>query len=248
MFLTVDSPRARAACGTNQSAVIDLSTWSVVQYDVFTQPNATWTLSESNTVALQSVNADASILLSPFILENDQIQGSWQVSTNEDDDFMGFVFGYQDDRHFYLFDWKEFSQSNTTWGTSLQGMSVKVINAETPLTSVDLGATIPVDTSRVRLLYHNDILWQHFTNYDFSLEFRPGHFTITVTEATNVLDTIVIDDATYTNGQFGFYNFSQSMVRYAGFTRSLLSPRSVISVRTALWWKATSERRIWFSR
>jgi hypothetical protein len=33
-----------------------------------------------------------------------------------------------------------------------------------------------------------------------------------------VLDTIVIADATFTSGLFGFYNNSQNAVRYTGFT------------------------------
>ena len=224
-------PQARGACSTNgENSILDLSTWSIVQYDVFTQPDAVWVFSDSNTAAIQTVNADASILLSPFILSNDQIQGSWQVNTNEDDDFIGFVFGYQDDRHFYLFDWKEYLQTNTTWGFSLEGMSVKLIHADTPLTQLDLGPTISLDTNRVQLLYHNSISWEHDTNYEFTLEFRPGRFTINVTQGGIALDTIVINDATYTSGQFGFYNFSQSQVRYAGFTRGFLSPTPAVSV------------------
>ena len=50
-----------------------------------------------NTVARQTVNADASILFSDFALTNDHIEGTWRVDTAGDDDFMGFVFGYQDE-------------------------------------------------------------------------------------------------------------------------------------------------------
>ena len=220
---------ARADCVTNETSAVDLSTWSVYQYDVFTQPNANWVLMQSNTVAVQRVNADASMLLSPFVLQSDQIQGSWMVNTNEDDDFIGFVFGHQDDRHFYLFDWKR-SFQNDSRGRAEPGMSVKVISAPSALTAVDLGSTIPVNTNRVRLLYHNAIPWQHFTNYDFNLEFQPGHFVITVSRGPTVLDRIVVNDPTYASGRFGFYNFSQSEVNYSGFTRRPLPPRPLIFV------------------
>ena len=224
---------ARAACDTNLAQIIDLSSWTVVNYDVTTaQPAASWVLSQSNTVALQGINADPSIFLSPFVLTNDRIQGSWLVNTNDDDDFMGFVFGFQDSRHFYLFDWKQGGQTNSIWGNAIseRGMSVKVVNASSTLTGYDFAATLHTNQSRIRSLYHNTIPYVDFVSYDFDLEFQPGHFTITVRNGTNILDIISIDDATYTSGQFGFYNFSQGQVRYAGFTRRLLPPRPLVSV------------------
>ena len=223
----------RADCVTNQSSIVDLSSWSVYQYDVFNQGNASWTLAQGNTVALQSVNADASILLSPFALTNEQIQGRWLVNTNDDDDFIGFVFGFQDDQHFYLFDWKQLDQNTTSWGNSLRGMSVKVLAASTPLTDKDLGTTFPTNASRGRLLYHNNIPWQDYTDYDFDLRFQPGFFTITVSQGTTILDTISIADTTYTSGKFGFYNFSQSQVQYSGFTRRVIPPQPIITVADA---------------
>ncbi|MEY2411189.1 MAG: large repetitive protein [Verrucomicrobiota bacterium] len=220
------------ACATNQTTVVDLSTWSTVQFGPYPngQGPASWTVSTGNTVALQSVNADASIFLSPFILQNDQIEGSWRVNVRQDDDFMGFVFGYQDDGHFYLFDWKGADQSDPDWGFAERGMSVKVMTANSPLTRMDYGATTPPDGTRARSLYHNLIPWADRTDYQFSLQFAPGRFTITVTRGATVLATIPINDSTYTSGKFGFYNFSQGSVEYTGFVRHLLTPIPVISV------------------
>ena len=222
-----------AACDTNQAQIIDLSSWTVVDYNVTTvQPAANWGLSQSNTVVLQSVNADPSIFVSPFVLTNDRIQGSWLVNTNDDDDFMGFVFGFQDNQHFYLFDWKQANQTNSIWGNAIseRGMSVKVVNASSALTAYDFAVTLHTNQTRVRSLYHNTIPYADFTSYDFDIEFQPGHFAITVRNGTNILDTISINDVTYTSGQFGFYNFSQSQVQYAGFTRRLLLPQPLVSV------------------
>jgi hypothetical protein len=98
-------------------------------------------------------------------------------------------------------------------------MSVKVITANSTLTPADFGATVSLNTNRVRSLYHNTIPWADATDYNFNLEFLPGHFNITVTRGTTVLAAISINDSTYTSGRFGFYNYSQAQVRYAGFTR-----------------------------
>src|SRR5262245_3025287 len=88
---------------------IDLSSWTVIQYEFNDQPDANWVLSAGNTVASQIVNADASILKGGSVA-NSQIQGSWRVDTSADDDFMGFVFGYQNRGQYYLFDWKQSDQ------------------------------------------------------------------------------------------------------------------------------------------
>src|SRR5262249_52304316 len=151
------------------------------------------------------VNADASILLSNIRVDNGHVEGSWVVNSGGDDDFVGFVFGYQDAGHYYLFDWKEFTQNGAVIGNAIQGMSVKVVSANSPLLEPDLWPTIG-NGSRVRTLFHNSVQWQPFQPYSFALDFQPGHFVITVKQGSTVLATIPIDDDTYTGGLFGFYN------------------------------------------
>ena len=199
---------------------IDLSPWTVVQFEFNAQPDANWQLSQNNTVATQSVNADASILLSNFSSLNDRIEGTWRVTdAGGDDDFIGFVFGYQDSQHFYLFDWKQVTQD-----AALQGMSVKVVNAPSPVTS-ELWSTAG-NGDRVRTIYHNSIPWAVAIDYRFELEFHAGAFTITVRQGNTVLASVALFDDTYTSGGFGFYNYSQANVRYSGFTRQQLLPRT----------------------
>lgn len=207
--------------------VIDLSSWTVEQYELNSQPDANWVLSSMNTVATQTVNADASILVSDFVLSSDRIEGTWRVNTSSDDDFIGFAFGYQDSEHFYLFDWKQTDQ-NDVLGFAERGMSVKRVSADTPLAGTDLWPTAGNGT-RVQSLYHNTVAWAEFTDYHFELEFHPGEFTITVTQGATVLTTATLQDSTYTTGRFGFYNYSQGAVVYTGFQRVTL-PTSTATV------------------
>ena len=181
-------------------------------------------LSEGNSVATQTVNADASILLSDFALVDDRIEGSWRVDTTSDDDYMGFVFGYQDSQHFYLFDWKQFDQGDAL-GFAERGMSVKVVDAESSLTGSDLWPTAG-NPGRVSNIFHNTIGWNDLTDYQFSLEFHPGEFTIEIRQGSTVLESISLFDGTYTSGGFGFYNYSQGLVEYTGFTREVLATRT----------------------
>jgi RHS repeat-associated protein len=200
---------------------VNLAPWTVKQYELNSQPNANWVKDLANNVATQTVNADASFLLSDFNLSNAQMDGTWRVDTNSDDDFIGFVFGYQNSEHFYVFDWKKGSQNDAA-GFAERGMSVKVFSANSPLTSRDFWPTAGNGT-RVRTLFHNTIPWQTAVDYQFTLQFRPGEIKITVRQGAVVLADITVNDSTYTNGLFGFYNYSQSAVKYSGFRRLSLT-------------------------
>lgn len=211
------SPAAGAA-----PAAIDLSPWTVVQYEFNSQPNANWLLSNANTTATQTVNADASIFLSDFDAAAQQIAGSWNMpSGSGDDDFTGFVFGYQGRGQYYLFDWKKADQQ---WpGLAERGMSIKVVDTGgSDPGPLDLGLT--AGTANVSVLRHNTIPWADSTDYDFILNFSPGLFEITVRQGNTVLENWVVADNTYTSGNFGFYNYSQGPVIYRGFTQDTEPP------------------------
>ncbi|MEM6469374.1 MAG: choice-of-anchor C family protein [Planctomycetota bacterium] len=201
---------------------INLGSWETIQYELGFQPDARWELTDNNESVVQTVNADASIFLSDFDISNQRIEGTWTVETPSDDDFMGFVFGYQDEGHFYLFDWKQRSQSHR--GFAEQGMSIKVVSADlaspvsNTLSGFDLWQTSGVE-GRAETIFHNTIPWQDFVEYEFALDFRPGEFTVTVTQDGTVLEEVTLADATYADGRFGFYNYSQGNIRYSGFTR-----------------------------
>ena len=209
------------AVPTGGGEVVSLVPWTPFQYELNSQPNANWVKDATNTVVTQTVNADASFLLSDFNLSNAQMEGTWRVNTGNDDDFIGFVFGYQNSQHFYLFDWKQASQ-NDPLGFAERGMSVKVFNADSPLNGFDFWPTSGNGT-RVRTLFHNTVGWNDFTDYQFTLQFHPGEIKITVKQGANTLADFTVNDETYTNGRFGFYNYSQEAVRYSGFRRLSLA-------------------------
>ena len=209
---------ASAAQSWAVSVPVGLSTWSVVQYEFNNQPDANWVLSAGNTVADQIVNADASILLSDFDIAGTALDGSWRVNTSSDDDFMGFVFGYQGRDSFYLFDWKQSDQNDSTYGFAERGMSVKVVQTGGgDPTGPQLWQS--AGSAAVTVLRHNTIPWADFTDYQFNLSFFPGIFQIQVSQGATLLQSWTVSDSTYTDGKFGFYNFSQGNVRYAGFTQ-----------------------------
>jgi hypothetical protein len=178
--------------------IMDLTKWTVVQLSDTEDDIPNWVHSEP-TKAMQTKNANPSSLLSDIQVDKCIINGKWRVDTSKDDDLMGFVFGYQDEGHYYLFDWKQTTQ---VWKgrTCEQGMSVKVINTDTPLLDGDLWMT--EGNERVKVIYHNTIPYKDYEDYEFTLKFSGnGYFNIIVKHKGEVLDDISLYDETYTTGK-----------------------------------------------
>ncbi|MCP4171811.1 MAG: PKD domain-containing protein, partial [Fuerstiella sp.] len=183
--------------------------WTPVQY-VCGGGSAKWEFLDDDTV-MQTKNSDAAILLSDVVLQDSTVRGTWYVNSSWDDDWMGFVFGYQDRGHYYLFDWKKEHQKKC-----LKGMRILLISEDSDTECVRMCINRPV-------LYNNDIGWQYDTEYEFSLEFHPGEFTVKVTKnGADIIDPVTIQDNTYLTGKFGFYNASQDNVVYKGFEQETL--------------------------
>ncbi|HYG09275.1 MAG TPA: putative Ig domain-containing protein, partial [Pyrinomonadaceae bacterium] len=200
------------------SLPVSLAPWTVQQ---FGSGGAVWEQNATGDSVIQLHNSDPAMLLSDFNLSNGEMEGTWRVDTSSDDDLMGFVFGYQNSGQFYLFDWKQSDQPDGL-GFAERGMSLKVFNAPTPPDGADFWPTAG-NGARVRTLYHNTIPWNDHTEYGFTLQFRPGQIKIVVKQGDTVLADFTVNDTTYADGRFGFYNYSQERVRYSGFRRTSLA-------------------------
>ena len=217
---------ARVAVTGRESVPIDLSNWQQVQYDFGLQGPAEWVEDDESigdgqiNGILQTRNADASIFLSDQVFGNSRIEGTF-AGTQSGFEYMGFVFGYQDQQHTYLFDWM---QSPFTWfgvpGTP--GMRVKRIDADTSLTGDELWNENG-SPGRVDILYENSVPWEDDTTYTWSIDYRPGEFTIEVRRQDNgelVSEPISVADDAYSQGRFGFYANSTANLGFTGFAQS----------------------------
>jgi len=212
-------------------APLDLSSWSTKNWDLPSggHPASQWDLLSGNTAVKQKINADPSAYLNNKNQTNYTMQGSWLVDTTNDDDLMGFVFGYQDSSHFYMLDWKQNSQF-FSGSTANEGLSVKKISSaqESNLTWTDFWSSSDSDNKTVLASnYGPDEGWKDNTSYDFFLDFRPGVFKIKVLEDSTTLWETTINDNSFASGQFGFYNFSQDNVIYNGFTETIIDDPTV---------------------
>lgn len=211
------------------AAPIDLSSWSelTLQYPGG-QPSGSWVYDAGNTAVVQVINADPSFFLNNLNQTSYSMDGTWQVTTSSDDDYMGFVFGYQNSSNFYLFDWKQGSQSYAGQ-TAAEGMTIKKFQGATGdgLADLSLGEfwenqSDVGDMSILATNHSSTAGWQDNVLYNFHLDFNviPGMMSIIVKQGSTELWNISFSDSTFTSGQFGFYNFSQASVRYEGFEQT----------------------------
>jgi len=206
------------------AAPLDLSGWSEYTYDLTGGQSAgDWVLSNNDETVTQIINADPSMYLNNLNQTSYQMDGSWKVITASDDDFMGFVFGYQDPSHFYIMDWKQANQSLSPYGSALEGFSIKRISASSAgdLTLADFWQSAGTTQSTILASSFSTTKgWLDNTFYGFHLDFQPGTFSIEVSLGTTSLWDITVNDSSYQSGQFGFYNFSQEQVQYSGFEQT----------------------------
>ncbi len=121
------------------------------------------------------------------VISNSEIVGTISVQTTDDDDFIGFVFGFQQSCAFYLFSWKQGAQ---VFGTTLalQGMSLRAYDTcpDDPTSEqFSESQTVGTTVNGVTTLRGNSIAWDDFTDYEFRLQFDAGMFTIEVTRTSD---------------------------------------------------------------
>ena len=200
-----------ASClvGVANAAVIDLNTWSKQG----NASNGVWSVAGDGSSVLQTINGNPTFYVSNDSFINKEFSGTFGVETSSDDDFIGFVFGYNGLDDFYLFDWKQGLQGASE-GFTLSKISTGAnVTAPTPLWDHSGNGISVLDTD-----YGNGRGWADYVNYEFTLGYTDTEINISINGGSFINEQIFsIDNLTNSAGSFGFYNFSQSYVRYSGF-------------------------------
>jgi len=127
-----------------------------------------------------------------------------------------------------IIDWKQGNQSYAGT-TANEGMTIKKMTGATGDGLVDLSLgefwENGSDYGDMSILAQNQSSiagWADNILYDFQLDFNvsPGDIRVVVKDGATTLWDVTVNDSTFTSGQFGFYNYSQQQVRYAGFEQT----------------------------
>ncbi|XP_052067581.1 uncharacterized protein LOC127706896 isoform X1 [Mytilus californianus] len=166
----------------------------------------------------------------PVMLIGQQTYGSMKYSgtvyvpSDKGDNYIGIVFGYVNNRKFYLLSWKptNYNFETTTFQTGVKGLNLKVVNSNTgPGQTLAYAlwhssTTVNQDT----VLWHdgNMTRWSNYTSYKWFL----WHYTdlnkirFQLYDVNSLLaDSGDIYDTSITGGRVGVYQFGQESVLWS---------------------------------
>lgn len=197
----------------------------------------TWNVQGANSDSVfQSINGQPTVFFDDGA--NDQgkaLKGTIKVETTGDDDFIGFVLGYQNgemnstNADFWLIDWKQANQ-----GTAAVGLSLSHVTGDLSTTNaLNFWEHDGVVSEVQRGTNLGSSGWADNTEYSFDLEFTGSLIEVKVNGVTELSFTAAQNGGAFTDGAFGFYNYSQGSVRYAGITEQV-APSAVPLPASAL--------------
>lgn len=195
--------------GDARAVPVDLSAW-------IAEGTGNWVLQPGNNSVLQTLNAMPTVFHNGVNSQGLQLSGTIQVNTEFDNDYIGFVLGYQagdlssSDPDYLVIDWR---QSEQLLGGCLAQPGLSLTRVTDQI--ADFGNTACRDGNGVEELARGstlgDVGWEDFREYAFDLIFTEDLVQVLV---DGNLELSVA--GTFADGAFGFYNSSQSDVLYAG--------------------------------
>lgn len=207
------------AASDAQAALVDLNTWAGAE------GAGTWNISGDGNSVTQTLNTNPGVFHNGTDSQGQFLSGTIRVNTTSDDDFIGFVLGYNagdissNDADYLLIDWKQGTQS--FFGCS--GTAGLAISRVTGPLGNDSGAWCHDPANNVTELARAANLgstgWADLTTYEFVLEFTASRVRVFV-GGTEEIDIT----GSFTDGSFGFYNYSQANVTYAGLQQGTVIP------------------------
>ena len=176
-------------------------------------PGPDWTLSADSLTVTQTLNAEAAVYVSTLPVSGVSMTFELTVSTSEDDDFIGWVIGYEAGEStsatadWLLFDWK---QNTQTWDGYYTQEGLALSRVQGPiLTSYDLWShqNDVVEIARAATLGSTG--WVDYQTYVIDVDYSINGFDIWV---DGVLE--FQERGQFPLGTFSFYNFSQRAIQY----------------------------------
>lgn len=219
---------------TVSAAPVDLTGWTENGYKG-NNGAGTWTVQTGNDTVRQTTNGQPTVFFEPGAnAQGTALSGTINKYGAGDDDFIGFVLGYQDgelnstNADFWLIDWKQGDQ-NSAGVFAPAGLALSHVTGDISTATGDpfWGHTGIVD----EIARGTNLGSTGYTTgqpYMFELTFTDSLIEIFVDGELEISHA-----GSFSDGAFGFYNYSQAGVEYAGITEDVLPP-SVVPLPASL--------------
>lgn len=213
------------------AAPVDLNTWAGKEGGT-----STWNIAPDGNSVFQTYNGSPAVFHNGEDSQNKKLSGTIAVEeTGGDDDFIGFVLGFNSgdfanpSADFILIDWKQGNQ-NYYGCDGDAGLSISRVSG---MLGDNSGAWCHDPANNVTELARATSLgntgWVDRQVYTFDLTFRSNLIEVFVDGVKELSIS-----GTFNDGSFGFYNYSQPYVRYAGLEEDVIPPAPAVPVPFAL--------------
>jgi hypothetical protein len=219
------------------AAPVNLNNWTAESYPAVSGfPAGSWAVQGGGSSVVQSNNGQPTFFYSDFDTFGSKFTGDI-TSGGGDDDYIGFALGFNPGdstngaADYLLIDWKAGTQghnfstpSNTPGSTAFAGLAVSRVTgiptADEFWGHVDFSAADGGGAGGLQELARGNTLgatgWSAGATNEFTFDFGPTDLDVYV---NSILELSIM--GSFNDGRFGFYNFSQAGVTYAGFEKEV---------------------------